>query len=241
MQKMSYAIVQMLEARRLRSATIVGSQLSITGTSKDDGIVVSLHKNDHSKIDVSVRHVVSTFAVAGISRITIQGFAGDDKILISETNGAISIPCVIYGGAGNDSIVAGSGRDHIFGEAGDDSLFGGANRDVIRGEAGDDSINGDAGADSILGGDGNDSIDGDDGNDTVHGEFGDDSLLGGNGRDHVFGDDGNDFCEGDAGDDSVFGGHGADDFGPDDRSVDRKDADHNDTQEDANDDHGNGM
>src|SRR5450432_2700289 len=135
----NFSTFEPLEPRRMRSATMVGSQLSITGTSKADGISVSIDRTDHSKLDVSVRHVLSQFAIAGITRINIQGLGGNDLIDIDEKNGPVTIAAVIHGGAGDDTIRGGSGKDHIFGDDGNDDLSGGNNRDVVDGDAGDDS------------------------------------------------------------------------------------------------------
>ena len=99
-----------------------------------------------NKIDMSK---VTRAAFTTLTSVTINGNAGNDRIIGSEFDDAI------HGGIGNDTINGGAGADDIFGEDGNDSVSGGQ------------------GDDDIFGGNGNDSLKGDDGNDDVEGEAGD--------------------------------------------------------------------
>jgi hypothetical protein len=65
---------------------------------------------------------------------------------------------VVYGGAGNDTILTGDDADIIHGGEGDDTIDGGLDDDTIKGDEGDDYIIGGHGADVIDGGAGNDEI-----------------------------------------------------------------------------------
>jgi Ca2+-binding RTX toxin-like protein len=135
---------------------------------------------------------------------------------------------VLYGGAGNDWILAGAGEDLLDGGADNDVLFGEAGNDVLDGGTGNDILSGDAldtGSPGGLAGSlhGSDWLDGGDGADTLWGNGGSDELFGGTGNDELAGDDnttpgqfhgadyldgedGNDRLWGNGGDDTLFGG-----------------------------------
>lgn len=187
-------VVERLEGRRMLSASAGpvlshGGELRVEGTGGNDQIVVSLDAKDKSKIDVSFNGVTSSFPAASVRRIRIDGRDGNDNIRTDESNGTISIPARLSGGAGDDTLAGGSG---------DDRLDGGAGNDVLNGDGGDDRLDGDAGDDKLDGGDGNDQVRG--------GRGRDDFAADDNG--HQVRDRGRDD---DAADDhGAAGGHGAD-------------------------------
>jgi serralysin len=109
----------------------------------------------------------------------------------------------VLGGAGNDKLTGGSGRDVFHGGAGNDTLAGGTGGDELYGEAGNDTLRGGSAYDYLLGGPGAD---------TIHGGDGGDSAYGGSGNDVVFGENGNDQLWGESGTDKVYGGPGNDDL-----------------------------
>jgi len=91
--------------------------------------------------------------------------AGDDQAVVSS---AISIPVVMRGGPGRDTLVGGSGpdklsggngTDKLIGRDGDDFLAGGNGRDALLGGRGDDVLRGGTGADVLSGGWGEDRLD----------------------------------------------------------------------------------
>ena len=132
----------------------------------------------------------------------------------------------LYGGIGNDTIIAQGGDDTIDGGSGDDTIYYGAGNDLVYGGDGNDVIDDVggtqlSGADTVYGGAGNDTawlgLDGDTfyggtGNDTVYGESGNDTLYGEVGDDWLQGDDGDDILAGGDGNDVLFGGTGNDVF-----------------------------
>src|SRR5438445_612192 len=61
--------------------------------------------------------------VANTSLIELFGLAGNDTLALDEANGALP-HALLFGGAGNDTLIGGSGDDRLFGEAGDDRFFG---------------------------------------------------------------------------------------------------------------------
>lgn len=124
---------------------------------------------------------------------------------------------LVYGGAGNDTILTGDDADTIYGGGGNDFVDAGWDADFVDGGDGDDTLIGNEGADTIYGGAGDDLIFG--GLDERFGEVLDipddrdlrpnnntDLLFGGDGNDTIYGRDDNDTLYGDAGDDLLFGG-----------------------------------
>ncbi|QDU28037.1 RTX-I toxin determinant A from serotypes 1/9 [Anatilimnocola aggregata] len=143
--------------------------LTINGTGGSDAIAVQFVPGSTTQVRVvAFGKVQGPFALSSFDRIDIQGYAGNDAISIARE---ITKPATIRAGAGNDSVVSGSGDDLIFGEAGVDSLVGGAGTDVILGGGGNDTLVGGLGRDLLIGGNGVDSL---------NGQEGDDILIGGN-------------------------------------------------------------
>jgi Ca2+-binding RTX toxin-like protein len=122
----------------------------------------------------------------------------------------------IYGGTGNDTILAYGGEDFVRAGVGNDIVFGGSGSDTILGDAGNDILVGDEAIDTA----GSDFIDGGVGDDQIAGGGGDDVLFGGDGVDTLRGDDaaqggqgelaGSDYLNGEGGADTLIGGAGAD-------------------------------
>nr|WP_276607580.1 Calx-beta domain-containing protein [Limisphaera ngatamarikiensis] len=155
------------------------------------------------------------------------GDEGDDFIVASPVSGVTGV--ILYGGPGNDTLIAGAsaiviyggpGHDIITGSPEADELYGDDGNDIIRGGAGDDILRGGRGNDELHGEDGNDWLRGDDGNDVLYGGVGDDVLEGGAGDDRLFGGAGNDILLGGPGSDWI-NGHGGVDLliGDDDPDV----------------------
>ncbi len=116
------------------------------------------------------------FNVADIEAIVVLLGDGDDT---AEIGAEITLPLRMYGGKGDDRLVAGSGDSELYGNEGDDRIAGGPGNDTIDGGEGDDVL---------LGGAGNDRLYGGPGNDVLIGGAGDDVLDGGEGTDTTFGD-----------------------------------------------------
>lgn len=202
-----------LEARMLLSASLTRSVLNVTGTSKNDVIVVGRDPADAGKYLVTMNGKSSRFARKSVRFIRVDGGDGNDKITISDKAGTVTGRVTLSGSAGNDTITAGATAANISGGDGNDVLVGGAGSDFIDGGAGDDFVRGGAG---------NDRITGDDGDDQMYGDAGNDTLLGGAGNDILGGDDedtlnfvgktpaldvfGNDSLDGGDGDDWLLGG-----------------------------------
>lgn len=159
--------VQNLESRQLLSADLTAGVLTITGTAKNDDIVVSLNSAGDTitvKERASSRFkrgsvTTTTFDAVDVTSIVVNAGAGNDSVTLKGTRStALEIAASLVGGDGNDRLSAAGGADTVDGGAGDDDLFGGAGNDLLNGGAGDDLI---------RGGDGTDSLNGDDGDDLL--------------------------------------------------------------------------
>src|ERR1051326_1404819 len=148
-------VIEVLERRKLLSAALIDHTLTITGTSGDDNIVVSVNGANSTMIQVVVNKAIQNFNSATVSKIHIDGFRGNDTIIIDDANGPIVVGVTINGSAGNDTLIGGGESDHLFGGDGNDVLNGLGGRDFEYGEAGDDSVRGGGASDRLDGGDGN--------------------------------------------------------------------------------------
>src|SRR3984893_18153848 len=159
--------------------------LSVFGDSLDDMITVGRNAAGQILINGGAIPVMGGQAtVANTTLIQVFGQGGNDTIALDESNG--DLPAAqLFGGAGNDTLIGGSGNDMLFGGAGNDTLlgkggndllFGGAGNDTLIGGAGDEQGFGQAGNDLMIWnpGDGSDLFEGGDGTDTAQ-------VNGGNG------------------------------------------------------------
>ncbi len=107
-----------------------------------------------------------TATALNVLNVSVDARGGNDLVDASRLPFAVAID----GGAGSDSVIAGSDNATIRGGSGNDFLQGGV---------GDDSIDGGEGEDTLYGGDGNDSLDGGAGHDLLNaaGRYGGDDRL----------------------------------------------------------------
>jgi len=146
------------------SASLSRGTLHVQGTQFDDlieieisGASVDVTISNNANPQAPVEIFVDTFPSSDIDNLRLFGLAGDD-VIINET----SIPDFIWGGLGDDDILAGDGDSQIFGQdggdilngnGGNDDLWGGADTDYLFGGPGSDIVNGDDGWDWVSGGD----------------------------------------------------------------------------------------
>lgn len=134
-----------------------------------------------------VAHPDSAIEFEASERVSVHvtGSRGDDVMV-----GPVYAGAVFEGGAGNDLLVAASMRrndDHAFyGGAGNDTLRGGNGRDTLDGGPGDDQIYGGDGFNTIYGGPGNDKIFDGDHSSTIHTGPGRNEVTSGAGADQFF-------------------------------------------------------
>jgi Ca2+-binding RTX toxin-like protein len=171
------------------AATFSSGVLRVSGDSLNNSIAISRDAAGMILVNGGAVAVVGgTPTVANTTLIRVTGLDGQDVITLNEANGALPA-ANLFGGAGNDTLVGGSGADQLFGELGNDTLLG-------RG-----------GTDSLFGGGDNDTLTGGDGDDQVFGQAGDDRMVWNPGDDTDLneGRDGVDTVE-------VNGGTGAEQF-----------------------------
>jgi hypothetical protein len=134
-----------------------GTTLVVGGTLAKDTIV--LKPSDASgNLSVTINGTgMGIFQPAG--QILIYAQAGDDTVQLqsAKIRGKtvyITVPAVLYGGDGNDTLDAsGSTANNVLlGEAGNDSLQGGSGRDLLIGGLGADTLRGGDDEDIVIGG-----------------------------------------------------------------------------------------
>jgi len=91
--------------------------------------------------------LLGNFAPTG--RIVAYGQAGNDFICVSPL---ITLPAFLYGGPGNNILVAGGGNSVLVGGTGNDTLRSGRGRNILIGGAGSNSLNGIFGDNIEIGG-----------------------------------------------------------------------------------------
>ena len=228
-------VVEGLEERRLLSCSLSGTVVTCDGTSNADGIIVyqiNGVSENHVFVEVNGSDPDWDYLTANITRIDINALGGADVVLVGRTGSLqqgqhpVSVPLVILGGDGDDTIEAGDQGDTIRGDDGDDDLFGYGGADLMwGGYGGADSLEGGAGNDTMYGGygageTGADTLKGEGGNDSMFGQEGNDSLEGGDGSDLMYGGSGNDTLRGNGDPDTLMGEAGDDMFWLDDGGAD---------------------
>jgi Ca2+-binding RTX toxin-like protein len=141
------------------------SVLTVNGTNASDKIALRLKAGDPGVLQVDVGDDGSSnfnFKRERIARIVVGGRAGKDSIRIDESNGTFTdtIPTVLSGGDGNDTIAGGAGPERLLGGDGKDSIDGNKGNDVGVLGAGNDTFIWDPG-------DGSDVVEGQSGADTM--------------------------------------------------------------------------
>ncbi|MET1081499.1 MAG: calcium-binding protein [Burkholderiales bacterium] len=116
-----------------------GTSVSVIGLSAQVNITHSEGANDSLVINAlgGDDEITATTLPAGVIKLTIDGGAGDDKIL---------------GSQGADVVLGGDGNDFVFGDNGNDVALLGAGDDVFQWNPGDgnDTIEGQDGTDTML-------------------------------------------------------------------------------------------
>jgi arylsulfatase A-like enzyme len=156
----------------IRIATVVSRKEQNASEGKEIAIVA--HPDTPMNFETSERVAVN-----------VHGSRGADVMIGAKYAGA-----TFHGGAGNDILIAKSGRGkdvHIFyGGAGNDTLYGGNGRDILDGGAGDDVIRGGEGRSKIYGGPGNDDISDGTGGSEIHTGPGRNIVRSAGGDDHIY-------------------------------------------------------
>jgi hypothetical protein len=126
--------------------------LIIGGSEGTDHIQIT--QDDATKlIHVTIKgpdtSVDKTFDVSRVSRLEVYAQGGNDHIQIGSN---VMVPSFVFGGGGNNHIVAGGGPGVIVGGPGNDVVSGGAAPSILIGGAGSDNIRGRSGSDLVIAG-----------------------------------------------------------------------------------------
>jgi hypothetical protein len=132
--------------------SVSGGVLEIIGTHCDDS--VSVYKSSTSTLQViyslgGVAMPTQTFSLSAVHEIQMYLDSGDDYGFVSQN---LTIPAVMFGGAGADTLIGGNGHDRLLGGDGCDILIGRHGYDILIGGDGVDMIVGDSGSDVLVGG-----------------------------------------------------------------------------------------
>jgi Ca2+-binding RTX toxin-like protein len=129
-------------------STGAGKALLVNGTDQAD-VIQLLPSNLGDSVIVILNNVnKGTYSLAGMSRIVVMGFGGDDSIMVSK----FKVGSIVDGGAGNDTIVGGIGNDVLLGGSGDDSIFAHGGAKIMIGGAGSDDLHSGNGRNILIGG-----------------------------------------------------------------------------------------
>ncbi len=202
-------------------------RLRINGTNGADSIVLT---QNATRVIFNVNGNLYSVLKTKIRRgISVDAFTGNDLVSVDSS---ITLPVLIVGGGGNDTLIGGGGNDTLMGFDGDDALRGGLGADLLDGGNGTDLADysertngvvvtldgldndGEPGeldrvltnVENVMGGAGNDTITGSDGPNVLYGLAGKDFLLGLGGNDSLVGGAGNDTLRPGLGKDTLVGG-----------------------------------
>ena len=161
------------------TAIFSGGILTVTGDNYDNNITVSRDATGLLLVNggaVTITGGVPT--TANTTKIQIFGLAGNDTLLVDDSNGPMP-PALLSGGDGDDTLTGSAADDTLDGGAGNDVLNGRGGNDTLLGGPGNDILNGGPGTDTMSGGDGDDQFvwNPGDGSDVIEGDGGNDTLL----------------------------------------------------------------
>jgi len=109
---------------------------------------------------------------AGVPSCSINGGGGNDTIV--DNSSALN---TLIGGAGNDSLHAGSGADIVHGGLDNDTITGGGPGTFLAGNTGNDVLETDSSGSTVRGGQGSDTVSSTEGGDSIRGGGGDDIII----------------------------------------------------------------
>src|SRR5207244_1594126 len=90
--------------------------LSVLGDNQNNNIVISRDAAGHILVNGGAISVIGGApTVANTTFIQVLGQAGNDRIALDETNGALP-SAILLGGPGNDILTGGSGNDILLGQ-----------------------------------------------------------------------------------------------------------------------------
>ena len=228
--------IDVLESRRLLSATLVDGTLTVLGTPLWDDIRVYRRPGPTDApvyaVEIGPRDgrrptLTWEFPLQDVRSVVVRSGSGDDVVDLgaatfplprSTEYGPLTVPSRVDSGIGNDRVYGGTSRDMIVDPFGNERIEGGQGDDWINAGWGRDVVHGGIGGDIVFGGTGNDFLEGGPGDDRLYGGSGDDVVHGDGGNDRLYGGAGNDWLGkipfgpviAEQGDDFLDGGDGVD-------------------------------
>jgi Ca2+-binding RTX toxin-like protein len=131
------------------------TDLFVGGTSGDDKIDIK-SEHDGQLIHVKVHETNAdqyqfdnTYPSAGINRVIAYGGAGNDTIKVGSE---FPLPTLLFGGAGNNTLIGGGSSNILVGGSGSNVLIGGEGRNILIGGAGPSVLQGGDHSDLLIGG-----------------------------------------------------------------------------------------
>lgn len=197
-------------------------RLRVNGTSGADTIVLT---QNATRVIFTVNGNAYSVLKTKITRgISVDAMPGNDLVSVASD---ITLPVLMVGNIGNDTLIGGGGNDSLLGLGGDDVLRGGLGADVLDGGDGTDAVDYtdrsvgvcvdiDGAADDGAAGEKDtvltniENILGSGGNDTLTGSEGANVIVGGGGKDFILGLGGADLLRGGSGNDTIRPGTGKD-------------------------------
>lgn len=113
------------------------TDLVVYGTAGNDNIQIKTAKIRGQVMVVSGKSKSGPFSPTG--RIIVYGLAGNDRISVAAN---VTIPAMLFGGAGNDTLTGGGANDVLVGGDGNDVLNGSKGANILIGGAGVDNLKG---------------------------------------------------------------------------------------------------
>ena len=108
---------------------------SFQGTASNDAINV-FPDSLRGRLKITRGAEIDRFDFDGQDRIHVSAGGGNDNIIVAAS---VSLPAILEGGAGNDTLSGGAGADLLLGQDGDDRLDGMLGDDTVDGGAGTDT------------------------------------------------------------------------------------------------------
>ena len=124
--------------------------LEVIGSAGNDNVTMDQQYKGNYRVHASFMPTGDTTVInPNISLLDVAVLGGNDYVSISRT---VTLPAVIDGGDGDDTLYAGGGPTVLIGGKGNDTLWGGYSRGILIGGAGADQLNGKGGDNILIGG-----------------------------------------------------------------------------------------
>jgi len=127
--------------------------LVVEGTANAETLVLSPATGNAVALSIDGTSVGTFTASGGVpfAHLLMYGYGGDDTLRLT---GGLTVPALLFGGDGNDTLDAGgsTANNVLVGGANSDALSGGSGRDLLIGGLGADTLRGGGGDDILIGG-----------------------------------------------------------------------------------------